>query len=73
MAAISDVQLISNPRTDLAFHDYVTRTQRQADSPARLERLLRRRYPHAVVEPRDPMPGHVVVWYVYREGSWATD
>ncbi len=64
--------MVSNPRTDRAFRDFVNKVQRVTSRPADLERLLRRRYPNAVVEPREPMPGQPVVWYAYREGHWAT-
>ena len=42
-----------------------------ADAPQRLQALLRREYPHAIVRPRDGLAAldeTNVAWYVYRDG-----
>jgi hypothetical protein len=65
--------LIVNPRADLAFHEAVVAAVTDDQAPEDLQRLLRDRYPSAVVRPRSLSDERVVVWYVYREGRWIPD
>ena len=71
--AVDRPLLILNPRHD---HRFVTRAQYLIAAgtglPERLQELLRKEFPRAVVRPRalsgEPQP----VWYVYREGHWVS-
>ncbi len=63
--------VIVNPRDDLVFDDLVDLSLGSGvDSPDALQKLLRERYPAAVVRRRGLAAEQVEVWYVYREGRW---
>lgn len=62
--------LIVNPRDDAAFVDYVETADGGTGSPGELEARLRKRYPEAVVRPRDLAGEQHTIWYVYRDGHW---
>jgi hypothetical protein len=65
--------VIINPRDDLRFAEFVNRSLLTAvESPDALERLLRERYPRAVVRRRGLAGEQIEVWYVYREGRWVS-
>jgi hypothetical protein len=63
--------VIANPVRDRLFRkavdEYLLTGGRRADE---LEAVLRVRYPHAVVRPRELDGERSVVWYAYREGHW---
>jgi len=73
----------SFPRADRAFQEEVERLVRTAgldlsgdEAPARLEALLRERYPAARVNPQDPLASFgddTQVWYVYRRDAPAAE
>ena len=62
--------LVINPRTDDEFVGLVSREAAAAESAAALQASLRRRYPRAVVRPRELEGERTEVWYVYRDGHW---
>jgi len=63
--------LIVNPRSDLAFAELAERLAADgAQTPADLQRELRRHYPGAVVRERSLSAEPIVTWYVYRESTW---
>ncbi len=65
--------VIINPRDDLGFSESVDRSLLTGvESPDELQRLLRDRYPRAVVRRRGLVGEQVEVWYVYREGRWVS-
>ena len=63
--------LMINPRSD---HLLTERAEALvldgAHTPAELQAGLRDSYPHVIVRERSLSHEAVVVWYVYREGSW---
>jgi len=65
--------LILNPRYDQRF---VARAQYLIAAgtglPERLQELLRKEFPRAVVRPRTLSGEPGAVWYVYREGHWVS-
>jgi hypothetical protein len=65
--------LATFPTSDPAFRDAAAAClERFAGPPESFQALLRRRYPRAVVRPRD-LSGEVMsVWYVYRDGVWTS-
>ncbi len=63
--------LVLNPRRDRSFVEFATELGTRIDDPGEMQDRLRRRYPAAVVRPRDLSSESAVVWYVYRDGSWA--
>jgi hypothetical protein len=68
-----DPILVINPRTDADFVDLVLTDLKGLGSdptPELLEVALRRRYPGAVVRPRDLSHEPTVIWYVFRDGRW---
>lgn len=63
--------LIVSPRGDPEFLELAEHAISQgADSPSKLQAVLRRRYPQAVVRPRELSGEPDVVWYLYRDGRW---
>jgi hypothetical protein len=62
--------LVLNPRKDGSFVEFATELASRIDDAAQMQKLLRERYPAAVVRPRDLSSETAVVWYVYRDGSW---
>jgi hypothetical protein len=60
-----------NPREDRSFVAFATELGSGIDDPAEMQMRLRERYPAAVVRARDLSSETAVVWYVYRDGSWA--
>jgi hypothetical protein len=64
--------LIVNPIGDRAFSDFANSLLAVASSVVELETLLRARYPHAVVHPRELSGERILVWYVYRDGHWSS-
>jgi hypothetical protein len=65
------VTLILNPRTDEEFVAFAERTLAEGVSSAEeFERVLRTRFPQAVVRPRGLANELQEVWYCYRDGRW---
>jgi len=63
--------LVVNPRADREFDEFAERLAADgADTPVALERMLRTRYPKALVRERTLSSEPIVTWYVYREGTW---
>jgi hypothetical protein len=63
--------LILNPRYDDRFVGRVQYLMASgADSPERLQELLRGQFPTAIVRPRALSGEPQRVWYVYRDGRW---
>jgi hypothetical protein len=63
--------LIVNPADDARFSSEAhALVDGGTDTPARLQRALRERYPRAVVRARGLSSEPSDVWYVYREGIW---
>ena len=63
--------LILNPAADDDFR--ICAESLLADGaaePGTLQAGLRRRFPRALVRPRERAGERVAVWYVYREGHW---
>jgi PAS domain-containing protein len=67
-------RVITIPRSDGAFREYVERLQReqQLRSPAALEDRLRRLFPRVAARERT-LSGESPAWYVYRDGAWQPD
>jgi hypothetical protein len=64
-------ELVTNPRSDVELRELaMTLVRDGARTTADLASRLRDRYPQIVVRARDLSDEDVVVWYVYREGSW---
>ena len=62
--------LISSiPSSDRAFRTYVLSVLASDETPADLERRLRRLFPRVVVRER-AISGEPRAWYVYRDGRW---
>jgi hypothetical protein len=62
--------LVLNPADDREFEAFVASVHDPVAGSDVLEHGLRRRYPHAIVRPRDLSGESVSVWYVYRDGHW---
>jgi hypothetical protein len=62
--------LVLNPADDREFEAFVASVHDPAAGWDALEHGLRRRYPQAIVRPRDLSGERVSVWYVYRDGHW---
>jgi len=63
-------ELITIPSADEAFRAHVLEVASDAgETPADLERRLRRIYPRLVVRQRS-LAGEAPAWYVYRDGGW---
>ena len=63
--------LIVNPIDDVRFtSDAHALLEGGDDTPPRLQRALRERYPRAVVRARGLSSEPSEVWYVYRDGRW---
>jgi hypothetical protein len=65
--------LVLNPRSDDRFVTWARDlVQGGIATPADLQRRLCERYPRAVVRLRELSGEAVAVWYVYRDGRWAS-
>jgi hypothetical protein len=64
--------LVINPRSDEQFAAFAREQASEAESPEDLQAALRRRYPRSVVRPRELDGEKTEVWYVYRDGRWAS-
>jgi hypothetical protein len=64
--------LVINPRSDEQFAAFAREQAGEAESPEDLQAALRRRYPQSVVRPRGLDGEKTEVWYVYRDGRWAS-
>ena len=63
--------LVLNPPDDDAFRRMALALVHDgAEDPGTLEAGLRRRYPDAVVRPRELAGERAQIWYVYRDGRW---
>ena len=63
--------LVVNPRSDATFDDLAHQLAADgANTPAELERALRKQYPRAMVRARNLSSEPILTWYVYREGVW---
>jgi hypothetical protein len=62
--------LVLNPPDDREFEAFVTRMIGTSQRSDELEQGLRRRYPRAIVRPRDLAGERIQIWYVYRDGHW---
>jgi hypothetical protein len=63
--------LILNPADDDTFRRSAEQLVEDGiDVPAILEEALRRRWPSALVRPRELAGERLPVWYVYRDGHW---
>ena len=63
--------LILNPADDEAFRRFAERTVEDGTvTPSVLQDCLRRRWPSALVRPRELAGERQAIWYVYREGHW---
>ena len=62
--------LVTNPAADRAFNTMAEAVLEEGQSAEEFQALLRRRYPMAVVRPRELSGERRVVWYVYRDGHW---
>jgi len=63
--------LVLNPPDDEEFRSAaLDLVEDGADTPTALEAGLRRRYPRALVRPRDLAGERSSIWYVYRDGRW---
>jgi hypothetical protein len=63
--------LVLNPADDAAFASSArAAVDAYPGGPLALQDALRRRYPSAVVHPRELTGEPRVVWYVYRDGHW---
>ena len=73
MAAQFDLRptLILNPADDEAFRRSAEHTVEDGTAtPSVLQASLRRRWPSALVRPRELAGERLAIWYVYREGHW---
>ena len=63
--------VIANPPGDREFRQMIDSALVSGGwLPRDLEKLLRTRYPNAVVRPRELDAERIAVWYVYRDGHW---
>ena len=62
------VRLIVNPTNDAEFERRASELAAKADTPERLEQLLREKYARARVV--SGVTDIVERWYVYRDGRW---
>ena len=63
--------IVANPAGDTEFRAFIDASLPAAAGRAEdLQALLRRRYPQALVRPRELAAERTVVWYVYRDGHW---
>ena len=73
MAAYVDPRptLVLNPADDEAFRRSAERMVEDGTAtPSILQESLRRRWPSALVRPRELAGERLAIWYVYREGHW---
>jgi hypothetical protein len=71
-AAVAPVTLLLFPRDDPEFAAHCQEVAHATRDPHTAQRRLRRRYPRAVVHPRDPLGSldrRDEAWYVYRNGA----
>jgi hypothetical protein len=64
--------LVTNPASDDAFRHAALEAVREWTTTAGLEAELRGRYPAVAVHARQLSAEPFVVWYVYRDGRWAS-
>jgi hypothetical protein len=63
--------IVANPADDAVFKALIdSMLATGSRRPETLEALLRTRYPHALVRPRELAGERTEVWYVYRDGHW---
>ena len=63
--------IVRNPPNDRHFEMAVESVLSSGvTDPATAQELLRKRYPKAVVRPRELAGERTPVWYVYRDGRW---
>jgi hypothetical protein len=63
--------IIANPPGDREFRRMIESVLLSGGwRPHDLEKVLRTRYPNAVVRPRELEAERIAVWYVYRDGHW---
>ena len=63
--------LVLNPVADAEFRDLARRSLDDGvTTPRALQEVLRKRYPAAVVRPRELADERDPVWYIYRDGHW---
>jgi hypothetical protein len=63
--------IIANPPGDREFRRMIDSALVSGEwRPQDLEKLLRTRYPSAVVRPRELDAERIAVWYAYRDGHW---
>ena len=63
--------LVLNPADDDEFRASAERMIEDGiGAPADLQEQLRRRWPAALVRPRELAGEHGEIWYVYRDGHW---
>ena len=73
MATESELRptLVLNPPDDEEFGSYAMGlVEGGVVAPEALEDGLRRRYPAAIVRPRELAGERAEIWYVYRDGRW---
>jgi hypothetical protein len=73
---VAPVTLLLFPRDDLEFASHCQEVAHATRDPHTAQRRLRRRYPRAVVHPRDPLGSldrRDEAWYVYRNGAPSSD
>jgi hypothetical protein len=63
--------LVLNPSDDDEFRSSAEElVESGIVEPNLLEERLRRRWPSALVRPRELVGEHIQIWYVYRDGHW---
>lgn len=63
--------LVLNPPDDEEFRSTaLALVEDGAATPTALQAGLRRRYPRALVRPRELAGERTAIWYVYRDGRW---
>jgi hypothetical protein len=66
-----DPTLVLNPSDDETFRRSAERLVEEGiASPRILQDALRRRWPSALVRPRELAGERLTIWYVYRDGHW---
>ena len=63
--------LVINPPDDDEFRSYAEGLVASGSGePMPFQECLRRRYPDAIVRPRELAGEQAQIWYVYRDGHW---
>lgn len=63
--------LVLNPPDDAEFGRFAHGVSGNGRiEPEAFQEYLRRRYPHAIVRPRELAGEQTQIWYVYRDGHW---